>query len=104
MRLPKLKRILAQFEPHGPGNMKPVFISENVFSDDVRLLKDAHLKLQMMQPNNDVKLEAIGFNLADKMDFVASGVPFDVVYTLEVNRWRDRETLQLNVKDIRPNI
>jgi len=104
MKVPKLKRILDQFEPHGPGNMKPVFMATNVYSKEVRLLKEAHLKLSMTQPHTDVVVEGIGFNLGEKMDFVAAGLPFDVVFTLETNKWRDRETLQLNIKDIRPMI
>ena len=102
MKIPRLKRILEQFEPHGPGNMKPVFMAKNVFSTDIRLLKEVHLKLSMTQPSSDVIVEGIGFNLGDKIDDVASGLPFDVVFTLESNKWRDRETLQLNIKDIRP--
>ncbi|MCR9171171.1 MAG: single-stranded-DNA-specific exonuclease RecJ [bacterium] len=101
LQIPRLKRILRQFEPHGPGNMKPVFLSRNVFSNELRVLKDAHLKMSMTQPNSDVIMEGIGFNLAQKADIVASGVPFDVVYTLEINRWNDRERLQLNIKDVR---
>lgn len=104
MKVPKLKRILEQFEPHGPGNMKPVFLAKNVFSTDVRLLKDAHLKVSMAQPENDVIIDGIGFNLADKMDDVAAGIPFDVVFTLETNKWNNKETLQLNMKDIRPSL
>ncbi|NVK64568.1 MAG: single-stranded-DNA-specific exonuclease RecJ [Flavobacteriales bacterium] len=104
MKIPRLKRILRQFEPHGPGNMKPVFVSTNVFSTNLRVLKDAHLKLSVTQPESDVVLEAIAFNQADKEEDVASGIPFDVAYTLEINRWQDRETLQLNVKDIRPHV
>ncbi len=104
MKIPQLKRILRQFEPHGPGNMKPVFMSRNVYSTDVRALKDIHLKLSMTQPEYDVVVEGIGFNLGDKLDMVASGMPFDLVYTLEINKWRDRETLQLNIKDVRETI
>ena len=101
MKVPRLKRIIKQFEPHGPENMKPVFISKNVYSTDVRVLKDAHLKLTMTQPEFDVAIEGIGFNMPEKKDIVASGLPFDVVYTLEINKWRDRETIQMNIKDIR---
>jgi single-stranded-DNA-specific exonuclease len=101
MKIPRLKRILRQFEPHGPGNMKPVFMSRNVFTTDLRVLKEAHLKLSMTQPQYDVVIDGIGFNQAESVDTVAAGMPFDVVYTLEVNRWKDRETLQLNIKDIR---
>ena len=101
LQIPRLKRILRQFEPHGPGNMKPVFLSRNVFSTELRVLKEAHLKMSMTQPNSDLIMEGIGFNMAEKADLVASGVPFDVVYTLEINRWNDRERLQLNIKDVR---
>lgn len=104
LKIPRLKRILRQFEPHGPGNMKPVFISKNVFSTQVRLLKDAHLKVSMVQPEFDVVLEGIGFNMPEKQDSVSSGIPFDVVYTLEINRWNGRETLQLNIKDLRETV
>ena len=104
MKIPRLKRILNQLEPHGPGNMKPVFMSKNVFTTDVRLLKDAHLKLSITQPNTDVVIEAIGFNMAEKMDLVAAGLPFDIIFTLESNKWREKETIQLNIKDIRPTI
>jgi single-stranded-DNA-specific exonuclease len=101
MKIPRVKRILEQFEPHGPGNMKPVFLAKNVYSTDVRLLKDVHLKLSMTQPNSDVVIEGIGFNLGDKIDDVAAGVPFDLVFTMESNKWNNKETLQLNIKDIR---
>ena len=104
LKIPRLKRILNQLEPHGPGNMKPVFMSTNVFSTDVRLLKEEHLKLSMTQPNSDIVLDGIAFKMADKMDLVASGLPFDVLYTLETNVWKDRQTLQLNIKDIRTSV
>lgn len=104
MMLPKMKRILNEFEPHGPGNMKPVFLSKNVYSKDVRILKEKHLKLIVTQPHSDVALEAIGFNLAAKEEDVALGIPFDMIYTLESNNWNGRTTLQLNIKDVRPSI
>ncbi len=104
MKIPKLKRILSQFEPHGPGNMKPVFISKNVFSTDMRLLKEAHIKLSMTQPEHDVVIDGIGFNQSESANIVAAGMPFDVVYTLESNKWMDRETLQLNIKDVRETV
>lgn len=102
--IPKLKRILKQMEPHGPGNMQPVFYSGNVYSTNVRILKEAHLKLQVTQPDTDVVLDAIGFNLADKELEVAAGIPFEMIYTLESNLWNGKESLQLNIKDIRAMI
>lgn len=101
MKVPRLKRILSRFEPHGPGNMSPVFMSSNVYTTDMRVLKEKHLKLSVTQPEGDVILEAIGFNLAERADMVSSGIPFDMVYTIDINRWNNRETVQLNIKDVR---
>ena len=42
--------------------------------------------------------------MVGKEEIVAHGLPYDIVYTLEVNSWNNRETLQLNIKDIRSSI
>lgn len=103
--IPRLKRILKQFEPHGPDNMKPVFLTKNVFATQgFRLLKDLHLKCTLYQPESNVTIEAIGFNMPEKYAFLTTGLPFDVIYTLETNTWRERTTLQLNIKDLRPSV
>ena len=101
LKVPRLKRILSRFEPHGPGNMSPVFISSNVYTTEMRVLKEKHLKLNVTQPKSDVVLPAIGFNLFEKADLVSSGIPFDLAYTIDVNKWNGKETIQLNIKDIR---
>ncbi len=100
-KIPKFKRIIDQFEPTGPENMKPIFTSKNVFVSNVRILKEEHLKVVIGQPNTHVTVDAIGFNMVDKMDLINSKEPLDILYTLETNSWRDLETLQLNLKDIR---
>lgn len=101
---PKIRRILAQLEPHGPGNMKPVFCSKNVFVVQHRILKDVHLKLSLKQPNCKHVIEAIAFNMIDKLPLIESGFPIDILYTLETNEFRDMKTLQLNIKDIRSTV
>ncbi|HLU88032.1 MAG TPA: single-stranded-DNA-specific exonuclease RecJ [Taishania sp.] len=100
-KVPKLKRILNRMEPFGPGNMNPVFYTKNVFSEQVKILKDKHLKLVVIQPGSDVKIDAIGFNLAHKHLEVASGVAFEMIYSIETNVWNNKTTLQLNIKDLR---
>jgi single-stranded-DNA-specific exonuclease len=103
-KLPKLKRLLDRFEPHGPGNMKPHFIARNVYASEVRILKEQHLKLRVLQTEADIILDAIGFGLAQKQDQVAAGLPFDMVFTLDKNSWKNNITLQLNIKDIRASL
>lgn len=100
-KIPRLKRIIESFEPHGPGNMKPVFYSTNLFASDSRLVKEAHLKLKVIQPKSKLNYDAIGFNLAHKELETVSGVPFEMAYTLETNDFNGKKSVQLNIKDIR---
>lgn len=100
--VPRLKRILKQFEPHGPGNMKPVFLTRNVYVQDAKLLKGEHLKMQVVEPGHDKPVNAIAFSFPEAYDIARQG-PVDIVYTLEENQFRGRTTLQLNIKDLRPS-
>jgi single-stranded-DNA-specific exonuclease len=100
-KIPRLKRIIESFEPCGPGNMKPVFYSTNLFASDSRLLKEAHLKLKVIQPNSKLSYDAIGFNLAHKELETVSGIPFEMAYTLETNEFNGKKSIQFNIKDIR---
>lgn len=100
--VPRIKRILSQFEPHGPGNMKPVFISHNVYAKDAKLLKGAHLKLRLYQPECRATIDAILFNRPDAYELAISGQPLSVAYTMEINEWQGRSSLQLMLKDVRP--
>jgi single-stranded-DNA-specific exonuclease len=103
---PKLYRILKQFEPFGPGNMAPVFISENVVDDgtgkQVGGAKE-HLKLNILHEDEPFKpYPAIGFNLGSHFKSIGKGRPFDVCYCIDENEYRGQTTIQLRIKDIKP--
>jgi single-stranded-DNA-specific exonuclease len=102
--IPRLKKMIEVFEPHGPGNMKPVFHTANLFATDSRILKDSHLKLKVIQPNSRLQYEAIGFNLGHKEPEAARGIPFEMAYTLETNEFNGKKSIQLNIKDLREMI
>jgi len=93
-------RIIEQMEPFGPGNYKPVFISENIMETGYsKLLKEKHLRLFLRQDN--LIFSAIAFNMADKWALVKSGKPFDIAYNLDMNEWREEKKLQLKIIDIK---
>ena len=93
--------IVRQMEPFGPGNMKPVFVSELVYdTGSVRIVGDSHLKLRLTQDGFQ-SIDAIGFGLSDYYHKISKGIPFDVCYTIEENIFRGVITLQLRIKDIR---
>ncbi|HMI06974.1 MAG TPA: single-stranded-DNA-specific exonuclease RecJ [Flavobacterium sp.] len=99
---PKLTRLLKQFEPFGPQNMTPVFMTKNVTDTGFakRLGSDnEHLKLYVKQESGGIG--AIGFGLGKKMDLVTNQKPFDVAYCIDENEWNGAVTTQLRLKDIR---
>ena len=100
---PKLMRILKQFEPFGPQNMTPVFLTKN--TKDTGYSKklgaeEEHLKLFVKQ-NNSEGIPAIGFGLGDKMDLVTNKKSFDAVYCIDENEWNGKVSIQLRLKDIK---
>jgi len=99
----KFVRVLNQFGPFGPGNMRPVFVSHQVFCDEnVYTVGENHLKMNVFQEDNpNQKLACIGFNLGEYKNEIAAGVPFSIVYNVEENIWNGNTTIQLNIKDIR---
>jgi single-stranded-DNA-specific exonuclease len=101
----KFYRILKQFEPFGPGNMNPVFFTENVADNGSGRkvgIKGEHLKLNLIQEDNPFDdLEAIAFNLGNKFDKIAGGNTFDIAFTVAENSFRGVTRLQLNIKDIK---
>lgn len=101
LQVPRLLKMQQEMEPFGPENAKPVYCVRNVYAASSRVLKGAHLKLDLLDPSSDTIIPAIGFNMADKADLVASGCAFDAVFTLEANTWNGRTTLQLMLKDVR---
>jgi single-stranded-DNA-specific exonuclease len=98
---PKFFRILSQFAPFGPENMAPVFISKNVYvSGNAGLVGAAHIKMAVMQEGS-AAFDCIAFNHGEYLPQLKPGVPFDICYNIEENVWRERRTIQLNIKGIR---
>jgi len=100
---PKLIRLLSQFEPFGPQNMTPVFMTKKV--KDTGYAKalgkdDEHLKLFLKQ-NNSEGFGAIGFGLGKKIEVVKNREPFDAVYCIEENEFNGNVTIQMRLKDLK---
>ena len=90
-------------EPYGEGNMPPIFMCKNIKVDSIRTLSgDKHLKLNVKDGN--IIFDAIAFNMGDKKDSIKMGDKVDILFHLEINRFNGRETIQLNVKDIKKSL
>ncbi len=100
---PKLIRLLNQFEPFGPQNMAPVFVTKNI--KDTGYAKplgqnDEHLKLFVKQKSSE-GFAAIGFGLGNKLEMVTNQNPFEAVYCIDENEFNGNVTVQLRLKDLK---
>ena len=100
---PKLIRILKQFEPFGPMNMTPTFLTKDVKDTGYGKLmgqEDEHLRLFVKQ-NGTEGIAAIGFGLGDKFDLTTNQKPFQVAYCIDENEWNGKVSIQLRLKSIK---
>jgi single-stranded-DNA-specific exonuclease len=98
---PKFFRVLQQFAPFGPENNAPVFIAKNLYTIGAATLVGAnHLKMLLTQEGAGT-FDSIGFGLGEFLPLINKGIPFDACFSIEENVWRDKRSLQLNLKGIR---
>jgi len=97
----KFYRILKRFAPFGPQNENPLFLSKGVqLSGYADVVGKDHLKMKVVQGNSPA-FDCIGFGLAGFHSLVSAGLSFDICYSIEENVWRDRRSIQLNIKGIK---
>ena len=101
----KFFRILKQFEPFGPENNIPVFLSENVVDNGYGRTVGSngeHLKLTLIQEENPfLVFPAIGFHQGNHFGKINKGEPFDICYQLMENEFRGKVTIQINLMDMK---
>ncbi|MBE98894.1 single-stranded-DNA-specific exonuclease RecJ [Flavobacterium coralii] len=100
---PKFCRILKQFEPFGPGNMTPVFLTRTIKDSGYGKEMGAdgsHLRLFVKQ-DDSASFPAVGFGLAAKKEMACNGNTFDAAYSIDENTWNGVTSLQLRFRDIR---
>jgi single-stranded-DNA-specific exonuclease len=95
-------KILNQFAPHGPENMKPIFMTKHVmdYQGFSTIVKEKHVRFVVYQ-NGSKTINGIGFNMAEKMDVIKSRHSFEILYHIEENIWNGNTSIQLKVIDIR---
>ena len=102
---PKFFRLLKQFQPFGPGNLSPVFITEDVYDNgNGRLVgsDSGHLKLELIQEEEPYRpISAIAFNQSEHFDHMHNGNPVDICYSVAENYYRGIANIQLRIKDIK---
>lgn len=101
----KFYHILRQFEPFGPDNMSPVFVTKNVIDYGISRAvgRDGkHLKLTVTCFDNISHIKnGIAFSMGHLLPKIKEGNPFHLCYELQENTYSGKTEIQLQVKDIK---
>ena len=103
---PAFRRDLNRFQPFGPGNPAPVFVTRGGVSHGETKLVGAdceHLRMDLMQrqkPNTTI--QTIAFQQPTHYEWIRAGHPIDVCYQIVENHYRGSVSVQLRIKDIKP--
>jgi len=101
---PKFFRVLKQFAPFGPGNMKPIFASIKVLDFGTSRLvgkEQEHLKLELIDTSSENVMNGIAFRMHEYNAHLKALNPLDICYTLEENNFNGNTTIQLMIRDIK---
>ena len=99
------RRHLLRFQPFGPGNTAPVFMSRGVVNPgDAKLVGAGceHLRMDLMQREKPyTTISGIAFQQPSHYEYIRSGRPVDVCYSVVENHYRGTVSPQLRIKDIK---
>ena len=97
---------LNRFQPFGPGNHMPVFVSKGVQnSGDAKLVgaNAEHLRMELMHSGTpSSRIQTIAFQQPTHFEWIRARKPIDVCYQIVENVYRGKVSLQLRIRDIKP--
>ncbi|GGF34599.1 single-stranded-DNA-specific exonuclease RecJ [Echinicola rosea] len=97
----KFYNILRQMAPFGPGNTEPIFCANQVYAQNIKVLKDKHLKFEIVQDGQVTSPVCIAFGFATYYEMLRSKMRFNIAFEVRENTFRNTSSLQLYVKDIK---
>lgn len=103
---PRFMNELKKMSPFGPDNQKPVFCSLGVkdFGTSKLVGKELeHLKLELIDSNSNTPIHGIAFGMHQHNEHIKGMKPFNICYTVEENTYNGNTSLQLMIKDIKPD-
>ncbi len=103
---PSFRATLEAFQPFGPGNTAPVFLTRGVSNTrgDAKLVgaDREHLRMDLTQKQKpNTTIGAIAFQQPSYYEWIRSGRPIDICYSVVENNYRGKTTPQLRIKDIK---
>ena len=100
----KMHSELKKFGPFGPGNMKPLFATMNVYdfgTSKVVGREQEHIKLELVDSKSNNVMSGIAFGQSAAARYIKSKRSFNIAYTIEDNIFKHND-VQLQIEDIQP--
>lgn len=100
---PMIFKDLEQLQPTGMGNPSAQFVARNVKFADLKVMgkESTHLRGTI---EGSLINQAVAFNQAHWYDvWRETKTRFDILFTIEINRYFDKETQQINIRDMHPS-
>lgn len=94
--------ILSFFEPYGPGNSVPVFVTDNV--QVVGAVKNAKSDTHIFKVRDSESkriFDAVFFLSKSYSDIIKTGNCVDICYSIDRSLWNGRESVKLRIKDLK---
>lgn len=93
--------LIGNCEPYGAGNPEPMFAVKGVYlADEPQVIKGKHLKFMVVQ--NGVYREVFAYNWKERLYELESLPKFDMVVFPYMNDYRNANSIELQLVDIRP--
>ena len=91
---------LSMLEPFGMGNAQPCFVMQGVALEELTpISRDRHVK--MLLSKDGYSFYAFAFGMGARTCAFVQGDLLDIVFSAEINRYKNRENVQLVIKDVR---
>ena len=101
----KMHAELKKFGPFGPGNLKPLFCTKDVYdfgTSKVVGREQEHIKLELVDSKSNNVMNGIAFGQSAAARYIKSKRSFDIAYTIEDNVFKHND-VQLQIEDIKPS-
>lgn len=99
----ELLDLLQKFSPFGMANPQPVFVTENVAIEDIKLVgqEGRHARFRFKSQNSSPRINGIGFNMGERTKGFHIGDVAQIAYSVEDDTWNGNRRLQLKIRDIK---
>jgi single-stranded-DNA-specific exonuclease len=98
---PELLQFLDWLQPTGQGNPQAAFVSRNLKVLHSRAVGKENTHLKLVVTDGRITYDAIAFRHGEWAEQMPAKI--DILYSFEVNEYNGRESLQLNVRNLKPS-